>query len=70
MAQLQLEVLTARELEVLKLVAIGKTNREIARILFISESTVESHLWNIFRKLAARNRTQAIHHARCVGIVK
>jgi DNA-binding CsgD family transcriptional regulator len=51
--------LTARELEVLRLVAVGKTNREIASTLVISERTVARHLQNIFAKLRVSSRTAA-----------
>jgi DNA-binding NarL/FixJ family response regulator len=51
--------LTARELEVLRLVAAGKSNREIASMLVISEHTVARHLQNIFAKLGLSSRTAA-----------
>jgi len=51
--------LTARELEVLRLVATGKSNREIASALVISEHTVARHVQNIFRKLDVTSRTAA-----------
>jgi DNA-binding NarL/FixJ family response regulator len=51
--------LTARELEVLRLVAAGQTNREIAAALVISERTVARHLQNIFAKLPVSSRTAA-----------
>jgi DNA-binding CsgD family transcriptional regulator len=51
--------LTKREIEVLQLVAIGKTNRDIADTLFISEKTVARHLTNIFTKIGTESRTQA-----------
>ena len=58
---------TARELEVLHLVAEGRRNREIADGLCTSERTVEFHLKNLFRKLAARSRTEVVHRARELG---
>jgi DNA-binding NarL/FixJ family response regulator len=51
--------LTARELEVLRLVAAGKTNREIAATLIISDHTVRRHLQNIFAKLGVPSRAAA-----------
>ena len=51
--------LTAREAEVLELVASGGSNREIARRLFISEPTVKVHLRHIYEKLGVRNRAEA-----------
>jgi DNA-binding NarL/FixJ family response regulator len=58
--------LTAREVEVLRLVAAGKANRDIAQALYISEKTVARHLTNLFTKIDARSRTQAaawaFHH--------
>ncbi|HEX9116498.1 MAG TPA: response regulator transcription factor [Anaerolineae bacterium] len=55
--------LTARENDVLKLVALGATNREIAAALSISENTVKIHLRNILEKLHLQNRTQATAYA-------
>jgi DNA-binding NarL/FixJ family response regulator len=51
--------LTAREVEVLRLVAAGRTNPEIARLLTVSEKTVARHLSNIFTKLDVTSRTAA-----------
>jgi DNA-binding NarL/FixJ family response regulator len=51
--------LTARELEVLRLIAAGKTNRDIAATLVVSEHTVARHVQNIFRKLDVSSRTAA-----------
>jgi DNA-binding CsgD family transcriptional regulator len=60
--------LTARELEVLSLLAQGETNRGVARALRISEGTVKYHVKNILRKLRARSRADAVaRHLRAVG---
>jgi DNA-binding NarL/FixJ family response regulator len=63
------EDLTAREVEVLKLVAGGNRNRDIAELLFISEETVKVHLKHIMDKLGAKDRTQAISLAVRRGII-
>jgi DNA-binding NarL/FixJ family response regulator len=55
--------LTERELEVLKLVAKGLANRDIARQLFISENTVKNHIRNILEKLQLHSRIQAVAYA-------
>lgn len=55
------EALSPREMEVLDLTAKGKSNADIARELFLSEHTVKTHLYNLFRKLGVANRTQAVH---------
>lgn len=54
------DALSARELEVLRLVAAGTTNREAARALFISEATVKTHLLHIYAKLEVRDRASAV----------
>ncbi|MEV0414977.1 response regulator transcription factor [Streptomyces sp. NPDC050448] len=54
------EPLSAREREVLELVAKGTSNREIARALFISEATVKTHLTHVFAKLGAKDRAAAV----------
>ena len=55
--------LTPRETEVLRLIAAGKSNREIARALFVSEATVKTHVNRIFAKTGSRDRGQAVHYA-------
>ena len=55
--------LTPREAEVLRLIAAGKSNREIARTLFVSEATVKTHVNWIFAKTGSRDRGQAVHYA-------
>jgi DNA-binding NarL/FixJ family response regulator len=61
--------LTLRELEVLRLVAAGSTNGEIARALWVTEQTVKFHLSNVYRKLAVGNRTEASHYAHVNGLL-
>jgi DNA-binding NarL/FixJ family response regulator len=60
--------LTPREAEVLGLLASGRTNREIAAELVISVHTVERHLATIYRKIGARNRTDATAFAHTSGL--
>ncbi len=55
--------LTKRKVKILKLVASGKTSKEIAKKLFISEKTVKNHLNHIYRKLGVKNRAQAVVEA-------
>jgi two-component system, NarL family, response regulator LiaR len=63
------EALTERETEVLKLIARGKANREIAGELFIDEKTVKSHVHSILSKLNVRSRTQAALYSVRLGLV-
>lgn len=56
--------LTPRELEILRLMASGMTNREIAEAIFVSENTVKTHAARLFEKLGARRRTQAVQLGR------
>ena len=53
----------------LALIAAGKTNGEIAGKLFVSISTVKTHINNLYRKLGARSRTQAVARARELGLL-
>ena len=69
-AGISAESVTDRELEVLTLLARGKSNKEISSTLYISESTVKSHLRSIFSKLKVLSRTEAIATASRQGIVK
>jgi DNA-binding NarL/FixJ family response regulator len=61
--------LSRREREVVRLVAVGRTNREIARDLFLSPRTVDMHVRNILRKLDCRSRVEAAGRARELGLV-
>jgi len=62
--------LTARELDVLRLVAHGKANKEIAKELDITDGTVKVHLTNLFQKLSVTSRTEAIAAAIRRGLVR
>jgi len=61
--------ITARELEVLTLVARGFSNREIATQLFVSENTVKTHCARAFDKLGASRRTQAVQRGKELGLL-
>jgi len=61
--------LSARELEVVRLLADGRSNREIAAALFLAEGTVKNHVTNVLTKLGARDRTQAALRARALGLL-
>jgi LuxR family maltose regulon positive regulatory protein len=63
------EALSERELEVLQLIAVGKTNRRIASELFVSVGTVKTHINNLYRKLDAHSRTQALARARELNLI-
>jgi LuxR family maltose regulon positive regulatory protein len=63
------EPLSERELEVLAFIAAGKSNQEIADKLFVSTSTVKTHINNLYRKLDTRTRTQAVARARELGLL-
>jgi DNA-binding CsgD family transcriptional regulator len=62
--------LSRRELEIIRLVAAGRTNREIARDLFLSPRTVDMHVRNILRKLDCRSRTDATRKAGELGLLR
>ena len=64
-----IETLTERELEVLHLIATGRTNKKIAHQLIVSIGTVKAHTASIFRKLDVSNRTEVVAHARQLGIL-
>jgi DNA-binding NarL/FixJ family response regulator len=63
------EALTEREAAILKRVARGEANKEIARSLFVEERTVKSHVSSILKKLGLKSRTQAALHAVRTGLV-
>jgi DNA-binding CsgD family transcriptional regulator len=63
------EPLTQRELEVLRLVAKGATNREVARRLFISEASVKAHLLHLYAKLGVNDRAAATAAAYDRGLL-
>jgi len=63
-------VLTPRQIEVINLLAFGKANKEIAREFSISDKTVKAHLSEIFKRLKVDNRTQAVYHAKKLGIIR
>ncbi len=66
---LELVELTPRELEVLKLIATGDNNREIAQQLYISEGTVKNHVTNLLSRLNLRDRTQAAIYAKTYLVI-
>jgi DNA-binding NarL/FixJ family response regulator len=65
----QIEHLSPRELEILKLVATGASNKEIAKQLVIAEGTVKNHLSRILSKIGVRDRMRAVIKARELGII-
>ncbi|MFW5981820.1 MAG: response regulator [Halanaerobiaceae bacterium] len=67
---LDIEQLSAREQEVLELLAKGMSNRDISETLFISEKTVKNHVSNILKKLDVNDRTQAVLLSLKIGLVK
>jgi DNA-binding NarL/FixJ family response regulator len=67
--QLERAGLTRRELEVVRLVAVGRTNREIGQELFLSARTVEMHVGNALAKLDCRTRTEVAHKAEQLGLL-
>ncbi|HEY2650634.1 MAG TPA: response regulator transcription factor [Solirubrobacteraceae bacterium] len=62
-------LLTEREREVLDLIAVGSTNKEIAEELFLSHHTVKEHTSALYRKLNARNRAEAVQRAQRIGLL-
>jgi DNA-binding NarL/FixJ family response regulator len=63
------EALTKREIEVLRLVAAGRANKEIARELEVAEQTIKTHVSSVLSKLGVQSRTQAALHAFRIGLV-
>jgi LuxR family transcriptional regulator, maltose regulon positive regulatory protein len=63
------EPLSARELDVLRLLSAGRSNADIARELFVEQSTVKTHLIHLYRKLGVSSRTQAIGRARALRLL-
>jgi DNA-binding CsgD family transcriptional regulator len=61
--------LTRRELEVVRLIAVGRTNRDVAHELFLSPRTVDMHVRHILRKLDCRSRVEAAHRAHELGLL-
>jgi DNA-binding NarL/FixJ family response regulator len=64
------ETLSAREIEVLELVAKGTSNKQIAKTLWISETTVKTHLLHVFDKLGVTDRTAAVTEALRRGVIR
>ncbi|MEY2557242.1 MAG: hypothetical protein QOE34_667 [Verrucomicrobiota bacterium] len=64
------ESLSEREIDVLKLMALGKSNKEVGSALFISEGTVKSHVKSIFAKLNVISRTEAVANATRRGLIR
>ena len=64
-----MERLTEREREVLVLLAAGKSNRQIAEELIVTEGTVKTHLDHVYRKLDAHSRTQALARGRELALL-
>lgn len=62
--------LTARELDVLRLISAGKSNKEVGSVLLVTEGTVKAHVNSILRKLSVRGRTEAVAFAIKRGIIR
>ena len=64
-----IEPLTGREMEVLRLLAAGKSNQRIAHDLVVALDTVKKHVTHVLGKLGAANRTEAVARARDLGLI-
>jgi NarL family two-component system response regulator LiaR len=62
--------ITRREMEILELISLGMSNREIAAKLFVSENTVKTHSSRVFDKLGAKRRTQAVQLGKEFGLLR
>ena len=69
-AQIHSDGLTDREVEILVGISKGASSRELAAKIFVSESTVKSHLRTIYRKIGVRDRSQAVAYAIRKGFVR
>ena len=63
------ELLSRREIDVLRLLAAGRSNYEIARLLVIAESTVKMHIKNLYGKLDVHNRVEAVVQAHALNLL-
>jgi ATP/maltotriose-dependent transcriptional regulator MalT len=63
------DTLSQREIEVLTLIAQGKSNKEISSELYLAVNTVKRHAYNIYNKLGVNRRTQAVSLARQIGLI-
>jgi DNA-binding NarL/FixJ family response regulator len=61
--------LSPQQEKVLRLIAAGNTETEVARLMYVSTNTVKTHVRGLLRALKARNRTQAVYIACCIGIL-
>jgi DNA-binding NarL/FixJ family response regulator len=67
--ELLIEPLSSREIEILKCIALGDSNKQIAEKLFIAEGTVKNHVTNILSKLGVKDRAQAVIRSKNLGIL-
>ncbi|MSQ59265.1 MAG: response regulator transcription factor [Betaproteobacteria bacterium] len=64
------EILNSRQLQILPLLADGMANNQIADALNVAEGTIKQHMKELFKRLNARNRTQAVQEARRLGLLR